>query len=44
MEDPDLGDTSIRIMHDVAPDVPSGGTKARIQEPGLITGLTTLQP
>lgn len=44
MEDPDLGDTSIRIMHDVAPDELSEGTKARIQEPGLITGLTTLQP
>lgn len=44
MEEPDLGDTSIRIMHDVAPDELSGDTKTCIQEPGLITGLTTFQP
>lgn len=43
MEDADLGDTSLRIMHDVAPDDLSGGTKEHIKEPGLITGLTTLQ-
>lgn len=43
MEDPDFGDTSIRIMHDAAPDDLSGGMKAHIKEPSLITGLTTLQ-